>query len=141
MRLMQRLAISGLLSVMLIVLLTGTFVTRSDLRSIVDRDVSAEERAEQMNTAWVQDKVIPKPEIRRAADLRAPRVVVNVRHRPNELMVDEPPPPVKYVVKPPYPPLDDVTNERRETIKQASSAEKEPFLLPAFFLLCNYCEL
>ncbi|KOC60511.1 Mannosyl-oligosaccharide 1,2-alpha-mannosidase IB, partial [Habropoda laboriosa] len=38
MRLMQRLAISGLLSVILIVLLTGTFVTRRDLANVVERE-------------------------------------------------------------------------------------------------------
>ncbi|XP_033230510.1 mannosyl-oligosaccharide 1,2-alpha-mannosidase IA-like [Belonocnema kinseyi] len=125
MRLMQRLAISGLLSVMLIVLLTGAFVTRRDLASVVDRGVGPEERSEQANPAWVHDNVVPDPESQKndEKERAVPISVVNPRHRPHE---SEPsavgPPPVPlpgaYIVRPPNPPLDDVTHQRREKVKE-----------------------
>ncbi|CAD1473251.1 unnamed protein product, partial [Heterotrigona itama] len=119
MRLMQRLAVSGLLSVILIVLLTGTFVTRRDLANAVERGVAPEERNEQqVNPAWVQSNVVPgqdepKPEDK---DRR-----VDFKHRQAEPSAVGPPPvpvPGPYVIKPPNPPLDDVTNQRREKIKE-----------------------
>ncbi|KAK1134991.1 hypothetical protein K0M31_007757 [Melipona bicolor] len=119
MRLMQRLAVSGLLSVILIVLLTGTFVTRRDLANAVERGVAPEERNEQqLNPAWVQSNVVPgqdepKPEDK---DRR-----VDFKHRQSEPSAVGPPPvslPGPYVIKPPNPPLDDVTNQRREKIKE-----------------------
>lgn len=124
---MQRLAISGLLSVMLIVLLTGAFVTRRDLASVVDRGVGPEERPEQANPAWVHDNVVPDPESQKNDEKvgAVPISVVNPRHRPHQ---SEPsavgPPPVPlpgpYIVRPPNPPLDDVTHQRREKVKEAS---------------------
>ncbi|XP_003424314.1 mannosyl-oligosaccharide alpha-1,2-mannosidase IA isoform X2 [Nasonia vitripennis] len=132
MRLMQRLAISGLLSVMLIVLLTGTFVTRRDLTSVVDRGVGPEERNEQINPAWVQDNIVLDPVYQQQKlafkSVTTPRinVVVNVRHRhpPIEEPVLELEQPDAaqalgpYVVKQPNPPLDDVTHQRREKVKE-----------------------
>ncbi|XP_044583654.1 mannosyl-oligosaccharide 1,2-alpha-mannosidase IA isoform X1 [Cotesia glomerata] len=123
MRLIQRLAISGLLSVMLIVLLTGTFITRRDLiTSVVDRGVGPEERSEQINPAWVQDNAIADPEHSRN-DFKERRPV-NVRHRPADYLeqssaVASPTDPIPvYLVKLPNPPLDDITNQRREKIKE-----------------------
>lgn len=119
---MQRLAISGLLSVMLIVLLTGTFMTRRDLASVVDRGVGPEERSEQANPAWVQDNIVPDQEAQRPGDVKKP--VVNVRYRPTESSAVEPPPgpvPGPYIVRPPNPPLDDTTNQRREKVKEVCS--------------------
>ncbi|KAK2586965.1 hypothetical protein KPH14_010940 [Odynerus spinipes] len=134
MRLMQRLAISGLLSVILIVLLTGTFVTRRDLTSVVDRGVAPEERAEQVNPAWIQDNAVPGPgsgpagpssvreESKNEDKDRRTFELVRTVHRPSEAGVGVAPPPAPlpgpYVVKLPNPPLDDVTHQRREKIKE-----------------------
>ncbi|XP_043490224.1 mannosyl-oligosaccharide 1,2-alpha-mannosidase IA isoform X1 [Polistes fuscatus] len=155
MRLMQRVAISGLLSVILIVLLTGTFVTRRDLTTVVERGVAPEERAEQVNPAWIQDNAVPggggggggdgsvgifgnvvaaaadavagpglPREENRIEDKQDRRTFNLVRtvHRPSEVTVAVAPPlaplPGPYVVKPPNPPLDDVTHQRREKIKE-----------------------
>lgn len=125
---MQRLAISGLLSVMLIVLLTGTFITRRDLASVVDRGIAPEERNEQLNTAWVQDSIIldPPDNQQQQAQPLKPAVVVNPRLRhtpPADPVVEEPigiesSGPGAYVVKQPNPPLDDVTHQRREKVKE-----------------------
>lgn len=121
MRLMQRLAISGLLSVILIVLLTGTFVTRRDLANVVERGVAPEERNEQqLNPAWVQNNAIPGQDEARTEDKDRR---VDFKHRQSEPSAVEPPPapvPGPYVIKPPNPPLDDVTNQRREKIKEVS---------------------
>ncbi|KOX80644.1 Mannosyl-oligosaccharide 1,2-alpha-mannosidase IB [Melipona quadrifasciata] len=125
MRLMQRLAVSGLLSVILIVLLTGTFVTRRDLANAVERGVAPEELNEQqLNPAWVQSNVVPgqdepKPEDK---DRR-----VDFKHKQAEPSAVGPPPvslPGPYVIKPPNPPLDDVTNQRREKIKECILVQK-----------------
>ncbi|KAF7406043.1 hypothetical protein HZH68_005412 [Vespula germanica] len=148
MRLMQRLAISGLFSVILIVLLTGTFVTRRDLTSVVERGVAPEERAEQVNPAWIQDNAVPvggagggaadgagavaggfagqglAREENRIEDKQDRRMFTLVRtvHRPSVVSVAVAPPPAPlpgpYVVRPPNPPLDDVTHQRREKIKE-----------------------
>ncbi|XP_014616321.1 PREDICTED: mannosyl-oligosaccharide 1,2-alpha-mannosidase IA isoform X2 [Polistes canadensis] len=155
MRLMQRVAISGLLSVILIVLLTGTFVTRRDLTTVVERGVAPEERAEQVNPAWIQDNAVPgggggggggdgsvgilgngvaaadavagpglPREENRIEDKQDRRTFNLVRtvHRPSEVTVAVAPPPAPlpgpYVVRPPNPPLDDVTHQRREKIKE-----------------------
>lgn len=158
MRLMQRLAISGLFSVILIVLLTGTFVTRRDLTSVVERGVAPEERAEQVNPAWVQDNAVPiggapggvgvaaadnvgadsvaggfagpglaREEHNRVEDKQQDRrmfTLVRTVHRPSVVSVAIAPPPAPlpgpYVVRPPNPPLDDVTHQRREKIKEVS---------------------
>lgn len=156
MRLMQRLAISGLFSVILIVLLTGTFVTRRDLTSVVERGVAPEERAEQVNPAWIQDNAVPvgggtgggvgaaadgagaltgglaggqglPREENRIEDKQDRRMFTLVRtvHRPSVVSVAVAPPPAPlpgpYVVRPPNPPLDDVTHQRREKIKEVSN--------------------
>ncbi|XP_046820492.1 mannosyl-oligosaccharide 1,2-alpha-mannosidase IA-like isoform X2 [Vespa crabro] len=174
MRLMQRLAISGLFSVILIVLLTGTFVTRRDLTSVVERGVAPEERAEQVNPAWIQDNAVPvggiggvgvgggggggvgggggggggggaaaaadnvgadsiaggfagaglPREENRIEDKQDRRMFTLVRtvHRPSVVSVAIAPPPAPlpgpYIVRPPNPPLDDVTHQRREKIKE-----------------------
>ncbi|KAK0181976.1 hypothetical protein PV327_000152 [Microctonus hyperodae] len=125
MRLMQRVAISGLLSIMLIVLLTGTFLTRRDLvTSVVDRGIGQEEGGEQINPAWVQDNALPNQD-HQGNDIRERRPVVNVRHRPpiyfEESSAVAPAPglgPGEYIVGSPNPPLDDVTNQRREKVKE-----------------------
>lgn len=147
---MQRLAISGLFSVILIVLLTGTFVTRRDLTSVVERGVAPEERAEQVNPAWIQDNAVPvggagggaadgagavagglagqglAREENRIEDKQDRRMFTLVRtvHRPSVVSVAVAPPPAPlpgpYVVRPPNPPLDDVTHQRREKIKEVS---------------------
>lgn len=127
MRLMQRLAISGLLSVILILLLTGTFITRRDLASVVDRGVAPEERNEQLNPAWVQDNVVPGQDEPQSEDKIKDKDKdrrINVRHRPFEPSVVEAPAasvPSVYVIRPPNPPLDDVTNQRREKVKEVRS--------------------
>ena len=124
MRLMQRLAVSGLLSVILIVLLTGTFVTRRDLANAVERGVAPEERNEQqLNPAWVQSNVVPGQDEPKPED--KDRRVVDFKHRQAEPSAVGPPPvpvPGPYVIKPPNPPLDDVTNQRREKIKEVSGS-------------------
>ncbi|KYN33055.1 Mannosyl-oligosaccharide 1,2-alpha-mannosidase IB [Trachymyrmex septentrionalis] len=122
MRLMQRLAISGLLSVILILLLTGTFITRRDLANVVERGVAPEERNEQLNPAWIQDNVVPgqdEPEIEDKDKDKDRRV--DIRHKQFEPSVVETPAvsiPGIYVIRPPNPPLDDVTNQRREKVKE-----------------------
>ncbi|KAG6800061.1 mannosyl-oligosaccharide 1,2-alpha-mannosidase IA isoform X6 [Apis mellifera caucasica] len=121
MRLMQRLAISGLLSVILIVLLTGTFVTRRDLANVVERGGAPEERSseQQANPAWVQSNAIPGQD--EAKPLEDKDRWVDPRQRQSEPSAVGPPPvpvPGPYVIKPPNPPLDDVTNQRREKIKE-----------------------
>ncbi|OAD55844.1 hypothetical protein WN48_04254 [Eufriesea mexicana] len=73
---------------------------------------------QQLNPAWVQSNVIPgqdepKPEDK---DRR-----VDSKHKQAEPSAVGPPPvpvPGPYVIKPPNPPLDDVTNQRREKIKE-----------------------
>lgn len=127
MRLMQRLAISGLLSVILIVLLTGTFVTRRDLANVVERGGAPEERSsneqQQANPAWVQSNVIPGQD--EAKPLEDKDRWVDSRQRQSEPSAVGPPPlpvPGPYVIKPPNPPLDDVTNQRREKIKEVSGS-------------------
>ncbi|KAG5316712.1 MA1A2 mannosidase, partial [Acromyrmex insinuator] len=122
MRLMQRLAISGLLSVILILLLTGTFITRRDLANVVDRGIAPEERNEQLNPAWIQDNMVPgqdEPEIE-DKDKDKDRHV-DIRHKQFEPSVVETPAvsiPGIYVIRSPNPPLDDVTNQRREKVKE-----------------------
>lgn len=123
MRLMQRLAISGLLSVILILLLTGTIVTRRDtLASVIDRGVAPEERNEQLNPAWVQDNVVPgqnEPEIEDRDKDKDRRL--DIKHKQSEPSAVGPPAasvPGAYVIRPPNPPLDDVTNQRREKVKE-----------------------
>lgn len=118
---MQRLAISGLLSVILIVLLAGTFVTRRDLANVIERGVAPEERNEQqVNPAWVHSNVVPGQDEPKPEDKnRRP----DFRHRQVEPSAVGPPPisvPGSYVIRPPNPPLDDVTNQRREKIKEVS---------------------
>ncbi|CAK9795535.1 Mannosyl-oligosaccharide 1,2-alpha-mannosidase IB, partial [Anthophora quadrimaculata] len=119
MRLMQRLAISGLLSVILIVLLTGTLVTRRDMANIVERGVAPEERSEQqLNPAWVQNNVIPGQDEPKLVDTERR---VDFKHKQSEPSAVGPPPvpePGPYIIKSPNPPLDDVTNQRREKIKE-----------------------
>jgi len=119
---MQRLAISGLLSLILILLLTGTIVTRSrDL--VVDRGVAAEERNEQqMNPAWVQDNAVPGQDEPESEDKDKDQDRrLDAKHRQSEpsavgsLIANAA---GIYVVRPPNPPLDDVTNQRREKVKE-----------------------
>lgn len=122
---MQRLAISGLLSVILIVLLTGTFVTRRDLANVVERGGAPEERSseQQANPAWVQSNAIPGQD--EAKPLEDKDRWVDPRQRQSEPSAVGPPPvpvPGPYVIKPPNPPLDDVTNQRREKIKEVSGS-------------------
>ncbi|EFN65488.1 Mannosyl-oligosaccharide 1,2-alpha-mannosidase IB [Camponotus floridanus] len=124
MRLMQRLAISGLLSVILILLLmTGTIVTRRDtFASVIDRGVAPEERNEQLNPAWVQENVVPgqnEPEIEDRDKDKDRRL--DIKHKQSEPSAIGPPAvsvPGAYVIRPPNPPLDDVTNQRREKVKE-----------------------
>lgn len=122
---MQRLAISGLLSVILILLLTGTFITRRDLANVVDRGVAPEERNEQLNPAWVQDNVVPgqdEPEIEDKEKNKDRRL--DIRHKQFESSVVEAPAasiPGVYVIRSPNPPLDDITNQRREKVKEVRS--------------------
>ncbi|KZC09913.1 Mannosyl-oligosaccharide 1,2-alpha-mannosidase IB [Dufourea novaeangliae] len=88
MRLMQRLAISGLLSVI------------------------------PLNPAWMQNNAIPgQDETRNEEKDRR----VEFSNRQSEQSAVGPPPvpvPGPYVINPPNPPLDDVTNQRREKIKE-----------------------
>ncbi|XP_078034394.1 mannosyl-oligosaccharide 1,2-alpha-mannosidase IB-like [Augochlora pura] len=120
MRLMQRLAVSGLLSVILIVLLTGTFVTRRSLVNMVDRGVAPEERSEPVNPTWVLHNTVPGPgsdELKNEDKDRRPEPA----NRQSEPSAVGPPPipvPAPYAIRPPNPPLDDVTNQRREKIKE-----------------------
>lgn len=124
MRLMQRLAISGLLSVILILLITGTFVSRRDLANVVDRGVAPEERNEQANPAWVQDNAVPgqdEPETNDRDKDKDRRL--DAKHRQSEPSAIGSPyatAPGVYVIKSPNPPLDDVTNQRREKVKEVS---------------------
>lgn len=135
MRLMQRLAISGLLSVILILLLTGTFITRRDLASVVDRGVAPEERNEQLNPAWVQDNVVPGQDEPQIEDKNKDkdkdrRLDIRRRHfEPSVVEAPVAPVPSVYVIRPPNPPLDDVTNQRREKVKEVRS--HLPFILHA----------
>lgn len=123
MRLMQRLAISGLLSVILILLLTGTIVTRRDLANVVDRGVAPEARNEQqINPAWVQDNMVPgqdEPETEDKDKDQDRRL--DAKHKQSEASAIGSPiasAPGVYVIRPPNPPLDDVTNQRREKVKE-----------------------
>ncbi|XP_066586398.1 mannosyl-oligosaccharide 1,2-alpha-mannosidase IA-like [Prorops nasuta] len=124
MRLMQRLAISGLLSVVLIVLLTGTFVTRRDLGSVVERGVAPEERSDQLNPAWVQDNAVPSGQEEAKPEGKVRVIDPRNRHQIENSPAADPPParvasvPGFYVIKPPQPPLDDVTHQRREKVKE-----------------------
>ncbi|XP_076378848.1 uncharacterized protein LOC117223883 isoform X3 [Megalopta genalis] len=122
MRLMQRLAVSGLLSVILIVLLTGTFVTRRSLANMVDRGVAPEERNEQpLNPAWVLHNTVPGPGPDELKNEDKDRRVDAAANRQSEPSAVGPPPipvPAPYAIKLPNPPLDDVTNQRREKIKE-----------------------
>lgn len=114
---MQRVAISGLLSVMLIVLLTGTFVTRKDLHSVVERGVApAEQRHSQGNPDWEQDNAVPDQEFQRFEEDTGDRALAS----PGPSAVGPAPAPVNgpYVIRSPNPPLDDVTNQRREKVKE-----------------------
>lgn len=129
MRLMQRVAVSGLLSVILIVLLTGTFVTRRSLANVVDRGVAPEERNEPLNPAWVQNNAIPSQDEPKTGNddhhqqQQQQQRRVEFANRQSEPSAVGPPPvpvPGPYVIKPPNPPLDDVTNQRREKIKEVS---------------------
>jgi len=118
---MQRLAISGLLSVILILLLTGTFITRRDLANVVDRGVAPEERNEQLNPAWIQDNVVPGQDEPEIEDKDKDKDRVDIRHKQFEPSVVETPAvsiPGIYVIRSPNPPLDDVTNQRREKVKE-----------------------
>lgn len=131
---MQRLAISGLLSVILILLITGTFVSRRDLANVVDRGVAPEERNEQINPAWVQDNAVPgqdEPETDDRDKDKDRRL--DAKHRQSEPSAVGPPSasaPGVYVIRPPNPPLDDVTNQRREKVKEVSS--RQTFSLACF---------
>lgn len=130
---MQRLAISGLLSVILIVLLTGTFVTRRDLANVVERGAAPEERGNEQQQqqqqqanppAWVQSNVIPGQDEAKPP-LEDKDRWADSRQRQSEPSAVGPPPlpvPGPYVIKPPNPPLDDVTNQRREKIKEVSGS-------------------
>ena len=94
-------------------------MTMRDPASVVDRGVVPEERSEQSNPAWVQDNVVPDQEAQHTNEIKRP--VVNVRHRPTEASVVEPPSgpvPGPYIVRLPNPPLDDTTNQRREKVKE-----------------------
>ncbi|KAJ8676687.1 hypothetical protein QAD02_012474, partial [Eretmocerus hayati] len=145
MRLFQRLAMSGLLSVMLVLLFMGMFMTRRELGSVVDRNVIGpdEHAEEQLSPAWVQPNLLSErhDQQQQKQPLQPPKsVVVNVRHRPAierpsqghqrhhdqwlqpeedeqgqslETAMNNP-----YVVKEPTPPLDDVTHQRREKVKE-----------------------
>lgn len=119
---MQRLAISGLLSVVLILLLTGTLVTRRDLASvIVDRGVAPEERNEQVNPAWMQDNVVPgqdEPETQNKDNDKDQRLDKHKQFESSAVGSPAASTPGIYVVGPPNPPLDDVTNQRREKVKE-----------------------
>lgn len=114
---------SGLVSVVLIVLLTGAFITRRDLASVVDRGSGPGERNDQVNPAWVPDtSVLDDNHVEESKERRP---VVNVRHRPADYLGQAfavaPKPaavPLTYVVGSPNPPLDDVTNQRREKVKE-----------------------
>lgn len=112
---------------MLILLLTGAFISRYDLSGIVDRGIGPQEHAEQLNSAWLQENVI-SDQYNERGDGKGynlnPNVVVNVRHRHHvEPSAVGPPPithPGKYPIRPPNPPLDDVTYQRREKVKEVS---------------------
>lgn len=117
MRLIQRLAISGLLSVVLIVLLTGTFVTRRDLDSVIERGSGIDEHNNQLNTAWVQENDIPDQDHQKI-EIKDRRPVVNPRHRPVEISSTGSISPKVYEINEPEPPLDSVTNQRRDKIKE-----------------------
>ncbi|KAF7402669.1 hypothetical protein HZH66_004936 [Vespula vulgaris] len=121
---------------------------RRDLTSVVERGVAPEERAEQVNPAWIQDNAVPvggagggaadgagavagglagqglAREENRIEDKQDRRMFTLVRtvHRPSVVSVAVAPPPAPlpgpYVVRPPNPPLDDVTHQRREKIKE-----------------------
>lgn len=117
MRLMQRVAISGLLSIMLIVLLTGAFVTRRDLSTVVESGVApAEHLPAQINPDWVQENAIPDQD----QDLQRIEEIGDVDVIPGPSAVGPAPAPDNgvYVIRPPNPPLDDVTNQRREKVKE-----------------------
>ncbi|KAG7213150.1 hypothetical protein KM043_002465 [Ampulex compressa] len=113
MRLIQRLAISGLLSVILILLLTGTLVTRRDLASVVDRGVAPEERNEQVNPGWIQSNAVPGQEEPKAEDKDRRTELKSKQSEPSVVPVPGP-----YVIRAPNPPLDDITNQRREKVKE-----------------------
>lgn len=124
MRLMQRLAISGLLSVIFILFLTGAFVTRRENIvgvAVADRGVAPEERSKHPNPAWVQDNAVPgQDEPRTESRFKDKARRLGAKHRHESSVVEPPaaPNPGVYVIRPPNPPLDDITNQRREKVKE-----------------------
>lgn len=120
MRLIQRLAISGLLSVILILFLTGTLVTRRDFTSLIDRGIVPKNRNKPVNPAWTQDNVIPGQDELQIENNDIDQRLNN-KQKQSEYSEVGPPPaflPGVYVVRPPDPPLDDITNQRREKVKE-----------------------
>lgn len=98
-------------------------VSRRDLASVVDRGVAPEERNEQLNPAWVQDNVVPGQD-EPGTEGRDKDRRLDAKHKQSELSAVGPPPvstPGIYVIRPPNPPLDDVTNQRREKVKEVRS--------------------
>ncbi|XP_020295086.1 mannosyl-oligosaccharide 1,2-alpha-mannosidase IB-like [Pseudomyrmex gracilis] len=124
MRLMQRLAISGLLSVIFILFLTGAFVTRRENIvgvAVADRGVAPEERSKHPNPAWVQDNAVPgQDEPRTESRFKDKTRRLGAKHRHESSVVEPPVAPNLgvYVIRPPNPPLDDITNQRREKVKE-----------------------
>ncbi|XP_012260571.1 mannosyl-oligosaccharide 1,2-alpha-mannosidase IA isoform X2 [Athalia rosae] len=115
MRLMQRLAISGLLSVMLIVLLTGTFVTRRDLPANDERGVGpAEQVPGQGNPGWA-DNAIPEQDFQRV--LQVAPVDNSVAAGPSGVGPAPAPENGPYIVRE-QSTLDDVSYQRREKVKE-----------------------
>lgn len=114
MRLMQRVAISGFLSVMLILLLTGAFITRRDMASVVDRNSN-----DPLNPAWMQGNAVPDQEAQQG---RYHHIAPANKHKQ----------PNYYVIKPPNPPLDDITHQRREKVKEVIKKRLEYFIVLFF---------
>lgn len=112
MRLIQRLAITGLLSVVVIVLLTGTFVARRD--SLIGGN---DELTDQLNTAWVQENDFTEQNHVKE-DVKEKQIVVNPRDRSHRVPPSKPIGPEKYQINEPKPPLDSLTNQRRDKIKE-----------------------
>lgn len=143
MRLAQRIAISGLLSVILIVLLTGTFVTRRDIPSLVDRVIGSEERPDQLNPPWIQDNN-NDPRGRSGGGREdddeggggndsnghnqtptrnnEDSMIGTMKSHRNRLIINKLKrislSPGRYIIPEPNPPLDDLTHQRREKIKE-----------------------
>ncbi|XP_044009305.1 mannosyl-oligosaccharide alpha-1,2-mannosidase IA-like isoform X2 [Aphidius gifuensis] len=112
MRLIQRLAITGLLSVVVIVLLTGTFVARRD--SLIGGN---DELTDQLNTAWVQENDFTEQNHVKIDD-KEKQIVVNPRDRSHKVPSSKSIGPEKYQINEPKPPLDSLTNQRRDKIKE-----------------------